>query len=812
MRQNLRFFLCLFVAISLFSQAAKAQELVNYEETWQEFLKNPLASSISKLAKPEKTHTSDYLKYCLMYANSHFCANDLNSSELMLAEVANIAQADRDKIAGFTDRYTDLRTKIAAYKSCDKLWQKFIKGTHVSLKDLQEPDVIDAKTVCEKGTLCKYFYITSMDYYCEGNLADSRKHFEDRVQKLAEKTSFKPSQVEGMVERVKLMKDIWAGMDKLDPAWKTLIETDKSPGFSTELPLIECYTIPNMKEYILRATADMCKVGAEMLKKIQALQKTNTHDIPADVLDKIEWLEKAVAENNDGLAVLNEAWKKFVPENKPSGLEYGHEFACDRAAEIKAYIMDGFADPCKGGKAALEKIEELKKKYNPTLDTETTTKLKQLQARVGTEDKNITKLNEVWADFVPDDKISGKLDIAFEYCDKEAQIKAYTIDGTVNFCDKGKQRLEDIAKLRESDNPTLADDVIKKIENLEAKQAQSDLDLTDLNTAWTLFVDTDKVMAWEEGFPVKDTIVGPQIRLVDFYCDKIAQTKSWAIKGHLDPCDKGEAFLTKIDELKKSASLTYDKELDCQVSRLRSKIYQCKYWALVLKAWKITYDECQRFGPVSSEIMRAELNAAGQACETRVEFEQLGKIGIKYIIVAVLCQKINLAQMGDPLYYKKIATWVDTEVLQKYCNTTNWRCKKDFFIYIEGHTDGYNFSGAKYDQSLDLPEGTPYTNFIKDKSGKIDTIQKTTRHITSELKSNMELGLARAWTVKQQLDFMKVPITIGAFEHPSTEKDGDFRRIEIELNITNLMLDFYEKTLKELIEESKIGSRPKLGC
>ena len=35
----------------------------------------------------------------------------------------------------------------------------------------------------------------------------------------------------------------------------------------------------------------------------------------------------------------------------------------------------------------------------------------------------------------------------------------------------------------------------------------------------------------------------------------------------------------------------------------------------------------------------------------------------------------------------------------------------------------------------------------------------------------MELGIARAWTVKQQLDFMNVPITVGAFEHPEEEKE-----------------------------------------
>ena len=167
--------------------------------------------------------------------------------------------------------------------------------------------------------------------------------------------------------------------------------------------------------------------------------------------------------------------------------------------------------------------------------------------------------------------------------------------------------------------------------------------------------------------------------------------------------------------------------------------------------------------------------------------------------------------MGDPEYYKKIATWVDTEVLSKYCEA-NMRCKEDFFIYLEGHTDGNRFGGRKYDKSLDIPEGTPYTHFIGKGGAIADTLQKSTRNITTSLKSNMELGIARAWTVKNQLDFMNVPITVGSFEHPESEKGGEFRRIEIELNITNLMLDFYEKTLKILVEDSGIGTRPKLGC
>ena len=201
--------------------------------------------------------------------------------------------------------------------------------------------------------------------------------------------------------------------------------------------------------------------------------------------------------------------------------------------------------------------------------------------------------------------------------------------------------------------------------------------------------------------------------------------------------------------------------------------------------------------------MRADLNSDKQPCETDVEYAPLGNIGIKYIISTYLCQDIDLAKMGDPEYYKKIATWVDTEVLAKYCEK-DLRCKEEFFIYLEGHTDGNPFRGARYKKSLDIPEGTAFTHFLGD-----EIMEKMTeKEITKTLKSNMELGIARAWTVKQQLDFMAVPISIGAWEHPKSEKGGEFRKIEIELNITNLLLDFYEKRLMKLLEESGIGARP----
>ena len=386
------------------------------------------------------------------------------------------------------------------------------------------------------------------------------------------------------------------------------------------------------------------------------------------------------------------------------------------------------------------------------------------------------------------------------------------MDGIINFCTKGAQRAQEAQELTEATEETFNNVVMDKLEALQKRVAEAAKDLQDLNSAWSLYTATDQAMEWLEGYPAPDDgTVRDNIRLVQFYCDPIAQTKSWVIKGQLDPCEKGDAYLAKIQTLKKKTGLSYDKDLQCQVDRLKAKAYQCKYWTLVREARRLTHIEREEFGPKSAQVMYGDLNSDKQPCETTVVYEPIGYIGVKYTISPSLCQKVNLARMGDPEYYKKIATWVNTQVLTEYCEA-NMRCKEDFFIYLEGHTDGYRFSGRKYDQSLDIPEGTPYTHFLGQPDGSVDTLQKETRNITRELKSNMELGIARAWTVKQQLDFMGVPITVGAYEHPENEKGGEYRKIDIELNITNLLLDFYEKTLSELVEESGSGDRPEVGC
>ena len=685
-------------SLVLLLPASQAQ-FVNFEDTWREFLGNNKTSNISKLTKPSKDQVIDYSKYCLMYANTYFCSGEIGDSEDQMAEIKKIGESHYGQIPGFKEKYEDLGNKITAYHQVDRQWKRFLVGREITLADL---DIAHATQVCEKGTLAKHSYMLSRVHYCQGSLDQSKDYFQNRVLKLVERTSLELKDVEGLEAEVNKSKELFQGLSLLDKAWAEYIKTDVSPGFKGELPLIRCNSLASIKAYLLQAAADLCKQGREQLKKIKKLQASNTHPIPDDVSEKLQWLETEVGKYTGDEAVLNEAWEEFVAT----------------------------------------------------------------------------------------DTLEGELAFGYEYCRLEDQVKAYTMTGMVQICEQGEPMLKKIAGLLKEHQPEIGEDTETQLKKFVAKHKSYKMETTRLETLWEDFLASG------------DTILKP-FELADFYCDKIAQVKSWTISGHFDPCDKGQQYLDQIDALQKEHDLSFGDDLDCRVQRLRGKVYQCRYWELVLQARKETHAERERFGPPSAQVMQGDLNSDQLPCETTVRYTPLGNIGIQYIISTYLCQDIDLAKMGDPEYYKKIATWVDGQVLQKYCEAS-LRCKEDFFIYLEGHTDGHVFKGARYKNSLDIPEGTAFTHFTEE-----EAVEKTTaREITNSLRSNMELGIARAWTVKNQLDFMQVPIRIGAYEHPASEKGGEYRRVEIELNITNLLLDFYEKRLQELIQSSGIGQRP----
>lgn len=763
-------------------------QIVNFEETWQEFLKESKTSNISNLPQPAKEESKNYVKYNLMYANSRFCEGNIAKAKELMRNIQQTGATVYETIPGFKARHDDLEAKIQAAVEADGIWKNFLLNGSVTEEELD--DVPLAIRVCEKGTLAKFSYMQAHTYYCQGKTDKARERFENYTLKIVDKTSLKIEDVKGLGPKVEEMRQVFKALKILDKSWAAYIKTDISEGFEEELPEIDCYPIPSMKAYMLIAAQDVCKNGARMLKKIQALQEINTHDVPTELAEKITWLESEVANYTGDLSTLNKIWKQFVPNDNLDELIDFDLIYCEKEAQIRSYIMNGTINVCTLGKEMLGKIAGIQAEYNPDLTKVTLEKLENLKKTVNKIDDNKKILDKSWAEFLEKDTLLS-IDFGYEYCDKADIIKAYTMNGLVNICSEGVAMVEKIEEIESSFEPELSAELSKRVEKLKEFAPKYVAEASTFRKLWKSYI--------ADG----DTLL-EKYALAYFYCDPIQQVQSYIIKGHFETCVNGQPWLDAIDAYMTKHNVKLDKETDCALTRLRIKVWDCRWWELVLQAREKTNEERERFGPLSAGWMYGDLNGPDLPCETTVSYYPLGNIGVKYNITVFLCQNIDLAKMGDPEYYQKISTWVDTKVLQEYCES-NMRCKEDFFVYIEGHTDGNPFRGASYKRSLDIPAGTPFRHLTNE-----EVHNKTTeREIKNRLQNNMELGIARAWTVKQQLDFMEVPISIGAYEHSKTEKGGEYRRISIELNMTNLLLDYYEKLLNELWVASEIGDRPK---
>ena len=56
-------------------------QVINFEDTWKKFLQEEKTVNVSQIPQPSKSETYMYLRWCLMFANNNFCANNIERAE-----------------------------------------------------------------------------------------------------------------------------------------------------------------------------------------------------------------------------------------------------------------------------------------------------------------------------------------------------------------------------------------------------------------------------------------------------------------------------------------------------------------------------------------------------------------------------------------------------------------------------------------------------------------------------------------------------------------------------------------------------------
>lgn len=453
------------LGVLLLSTTTVAQT-INFDETWKEFLENDKISNMSQLVKPDARYNRlDYAKYVLMNTNSSFCQSELNDAERLMAEVREMDPRLHEAIPGFVGKMTDLEAKIQAYHSMEAVWKQFLRTKEVRLEELEA--ITAAKTSCEKSTLAKYSYMLAYYHFCQGEVEKSRNIFENRTLRLTEKTSLRVNDVEGLAVEVANMKSLFRDLSRLDVAWKRYIQTGVSPGFDTELPLFPCNPLPKMKEFVLRGAVDVCNTAPVMLENIRRLQAETGIAPTGEVGAKVKELEAAVGQKQATLAVLNEAWEAFIPDNKVKHIgKYGYEY-CSKEALIRAYIMDGFAFSCTAAEEMLRKIDSLQRPEITPLEQITMIKINELAALSEQYKYDGQNIESVWNKFVAQgDVLTADYQSADFYCDNIHQIKDWTVRGLSATCEEAHLYLEEIEEFRRTFEFSFTPDLECRVQKL----------------------------------------------------------------------------------------------------------------------------------------------------------------------------------------------------------------------------------------------------------------------------------------------------------------------------------------------------------
>ncbi len=351
----------------------------------------------------------------------------------------------------------------------------------------------------------------------------------------------------------------------LNEAWQDFLPDSE---LSREYPLVfdYCEKIAQLQAHLIEGTVKVCEKGATELAAIDDLLVEYDIVMDAETQGKLDALKAKVEKVAANQSVINQAWDYFVQTGKVSTeYEYDYEYPCNRVLDVRAALLDGYTNPCLSGKYGLGEVDKVMKKYSPTLDQATADYIQSLKNRLNNEGGNVAKLTKVWEDFVPDNQLSGELDVEFSYCDKIAEVRALIMDGTLNFCSRGKQRLADIYKVQEDYLLTLDRVMEDKLEKLYQMVQQGDPTMEGLEQAWKLAGTTDELSKVDPS----------KISLEEYYCDDISTTKAWVLRGLMNPCKDGRRFLTKIDGLQRKNSVEYNDELDYQVELLRVYVGRC---------------------------------------------------------------------------------------------------------------------------------------------------------------------------------------------------------------------------------------------
>ena len=434
------------------------------------------------------------------------------------------------------------------------------------MSELVKPD-----KVYETPDYAKYLLMNTNTSFCQSDMKDAEKLMTEV------KTIDQPilKAIPGFISKMEDLDKKMQAYHSMDDIWNRFLETKKVT--FEELEAIEAAKTSCEKKTLAKysyMTAHMyfCEGEVEEAKKIFETRTLRLTEKTSLRVRDVKGLRSEVADMKalfQDMDKLDVAWNKYLKTGVSPGFETELPlFICYPIPNMKEYLLRGAADVCTLGPEMLEKIKDLETESGVKPDRTLAKKVKELELAIASKDKDLADLDAAWKAFIPDNTVKRSSNYGYDYCNKEALIRAYIMDGFSFVCELAEEMLEKIDSMQRYETMPLEEITMVKINELAEINERYQLNGQEVEELWTKFVSQGDTL-YETVYTTED------------YCDNIHQVKDWTMYGHCGGCEEMYQYLDKIETFQETFEFNFTKDLECRVQNLRVKLWDCRYKVLL---------------------------------------------------------------------------------------------------------------------------------------------------------------------------------------------------------------------------------------
>lgn len=431
-------------------------------------------------------------------------------------------------------------------------------------------ELVVPNKVFEKPQYAKYLLMNTNTSFCQSDVDDA----EELMEEIQAMDPAIHSSIPGYVEKMNDLDSKIKAFHSMDELWIRFLDTREVS--RDELDEIEaaktsCEKATLAKYSYMMSYAYLCEGDMDKSRDIFENRTLRLTEKTSLRVKDVDGLGEEVAEMKAmyrDMAKLDVVWNEYVKTGVSRGFDAEIDvFPCNPIPNIKILILNGVLDYCTAAPSALALIKELQAETGIRLNREISGEVRKLEASIGKNDSKLATLNEAWTAFIPDNKVKHFGKYGYDYCSKEALIRAYIMDGFAYVCELAESRLEKIDSMQRADMTQLEQITMVKINELAALSEQYQADGMKIDQIWNKFV-------------ARGDVLTEDYRSADFYCDNIQQVKDWTIRGLSASCENSHPYLEQIESFQRTFEFSFTKEVECRVQKLRIKVWECRYNAL----------------------------------------------------------------------------------------------------------------------------------------------------------------------------------------------------------------------------------------